>query len=209
MAETVVLDVQERKTSGSHIARRLRKLGQTPAVVYGHKEATVSLTIPTDGISKAIRQGARIIDLKHDGKVEKALIRAVQWDAFGQEILHVDFTRVAADEKIHIDVRVELRGVAPGVTAGGVLVQPIHSLHIECLVVSIPESIRVSVVELQLNQVIHVSDLKLPEGVVVMNEPEAIVVQCSPKVDEDDAGAGEVAEPEIIGKKAEKEEGAE
>ncbi len=208
MAETVVLDVQQRKTSGSHIARRLRKLGQTPAVVYGHKEATVSLTVPTDGISKAIRQGVRIIDLKHDGKVEKALIRAVQWDSFGQDILHVDFTRVAADEKIAIDVRVELRGVAPGVTAGGVLLQPIHSLHVECLVVSIPESIRVSVAELQLNQVIHVSDLKLPEGVVVMNEPEAIVVQCSPKIEEAETAA-EVAEPEIIGKKAEKEEGEE
>jgi large subunit ribosomal protein L25 len=208
MAETLVLDVQERKTSGSHIARRLRKLGQTPAVVYGHKEATVSLTIPTEGISKAIRQGVRIIDLKHDGKVEKALIRAVQWDSFGQDILHVDFTRVAADEKIHIDVRVELRGVAPGVTAGGVLVQPIHSLHVECLVISIPESIRVSVAELQLNQIIHVSDLKLPEGVVVKNEPDAIVVQCSPKVEETET-AGEVAEPEVIGKKAEKEEGEE
>jgi large subunit ribosomal protein L25 len=136
----------------------------------------------------------------------------VQWDYLGKDILHVDFARVAADEKIHLEVRVEIRGVAPGIAQGGNLVQPLHSLHVECLVTNIPESIRVSVAELQLNQAIHVNELKLPEGVAVSNDPDAIVVQVSlAKVEAEEAAvpvAEGSAEPEIIGKKPEEGEEA-
>jgi large subunit ribosomal protein L25 len=187
----------------------MRKAGQIPAVVYGHKEATVSLTINHDEVFKAIRQGTRLVDLEQGAKSEKALIRDVQWDYLGQDILHVDFARVGADEKIHLEVRVEIRGVAPGIAQGGNLVQPLHSLHVECLVTNIPESIRVSVAELQLNQAIHVKELKLPEGVTVSNDPDAIVVQVSLAKLEAEApaipGAESAAEPEIIGRKAEEE----
>ena len=208
MAQTVVLTAKERTDLGTKVARRLRKQGMTPAVIYGHKEATVSLTLSSDEITKAVRHGARLVDLKIGAKAEKALIRDLQWDYLGQDILHVDFARVAADEKITLDVRVEIRGVAPGLAAGGNLVQPLHSLHVECLVVNIPESIRVNVSELQLNQAIHVKELKLPEGVTVKNDAEAIVVQVSPphvEAETPAAAATDAAEPEIIGKKKEEE----
>ena len=208
MAQTVVLTAKERTDLGTKVTRRLRKQGMTPAVIYGHKEATVSLTLSSDEITKAVRHGARLVDLKIGAKAEKALIRDLQWDYLGQDILHVDFARVAADEKITLDVRVEIRGVAPGIAAGGNLVQPLHSLHVECLVLNIPESIRVSVSELQLNQAIHVKELKLPEGVTVKNDPEAIVVQVSPphvEAETPAAAATDAAEPEIIGKKKEEE----
>ena len=84
-------------------------------------------------------------------------------------------------------VRVELRGIAPGIAAGGVLVQPIHNLTVECLVIAVPESIRVNIDELQIGQAIHVKDLALPEGVIVKNDPEAIVVQVSPQQAEEAA----------------------
>jgi large subunit ribosomal protein L25 len=115
---------------------------------------------------------------------------------------------VSADERITLDVRVELRGTAPGVTAGGVLVQQIHNLSVECSVVSVPESIRVNVGELQMDQILHVRDLVLPEGVVVKNDPDAIVAQVTQKVVEGEvaaAPAAEQAEPEVIGKKKEEE----
>ena len=164
MAETVELDAKERASHGTRHARKLRKQGLVPAVVYGHGEATASLTIPADLLAKAIRHGVRVVDLKQASGVQKALIREVQWDAMGHDILHVDFARVAADERITLDVRVELRGTAPGIAAGGVLVQPIHNLSVECLVIAVPESIRVNVAELQLNQAIHVKDLVLADG---------------------------------------------
>src|SRR5438270_8949940 len=122
MAEAVQLSAQERKGFGSREARRLRKQGKVPAVVYGHGEGTVAVVLASDELSKAIRQGARVIDLKQGEKIQKALIRELQWDPLGQDILHADFARVSADERITLDVRVELRGTAPGVTAGGVLV---------------------------------------------------------------------------------------
>lgn len=211
MAEIFVLEVQERKTSGTNAAKQLRKKGLVPAVIYGHKEATASLAVPGDVLDKAIRQGVRIFDVTVGGAMQKALLRDVQWDAFGQDVLHADFYRVSADETITLEVKVELRGTAPGVTIdGGVLVQQIHSLSVECLIVNIPESIRVLVGELQIDQAIHVRELKLPEGVKVKNDPEAIVVQVSKKIEEVvapvvAAPTTEGSEPEVIGRTKEDE----
>jgi large subunit ribosomal protein L25 len=215
MAEAFVLDVQDRKKSGTNAAKQLRKQGLIPAVIYGHGEATASLSVPGDTLAKAIRHGVRIYDVKLGAAVQKALLREIQWDPLGHAILHADFYRVSADETITLDVRVELRGTAPGVTAGGVLVQQVHSLSVECLIVNIPESIRVVLSDLQIDQAIHVRELKLPDGVKVKNDPDAIVVQVSQKVVEEEAPAaavptGEAAEPEVIGKaKAEEEAAAE
>jgi large subunit ribosomal protein L25 len=205
MAEAVTLTAQDRNQHGTRNARRLRKNGHIPAVVYGHKEATVPLTLAKDELYKAIRHGVRLVDLKQGDKVEKALIRDVQWDAIGMDILHVDFARVSIDERIEVEVRLELRGTAPGVTAGGNLDQPLHSLNIECLAIAIPDSIRVNIGGLQLDQAIHVKDLTLPEGVKALNDEDAIVVQCVPKVVEEEAAvaatpAAEQAEPEVIGR---------
>lgn len=210
MAETLVLNAQERSKHGTRVSRKLRKDGLIPAVIYGHQEANVSVAVKADEVNKAIRTGARLVDLKiGDKSLEKALIREVQWDYLGADVLHVDFARVAADETITIDVRVELRGIAPGVAHGGNLVQPLHSLHVECLVTNIPDSIRVSIVELDLNQAIHVKDLKLPEGVTVRNDLDAIVVQVVPQQAEaaTPVPGAESAEPEVIGRAKEDEEG--
>jgi large subunit ribosomal protein L25 len=211
MAETVVLEVKQRDKVGTNAARQLRKTGHVPAVIYGHEEKTVALAVPGDALFKAVRHGVRVYDVKMNELTQKVLLRDVHWDPLGHDILHVDFYRVAADEKITLEVRVELRGTAPGIATGGALVQPIHNLTVECLLTSIPESIRVSIAELQLNQAIHVRDLKLPEGVTVKNDPEAIIVQVSPKVEEvvaPTAPVAEAAEPEVIGRAKEEAEEA-
>ena len=210
MAEATTLTAQARGTHGTHEARRMRKNGLIPGVVYGHKEATISVTVNRDDLYKVIRHGVRVVDLQTDGKTEKALLRDVQWDHLGHDILHVDFARVAADERIKIEVRIELRGTAPGVTAGGVLDQPIHSLVVECLAIAVPESIRVPIGELQIGQAVHVKELKLPDGVTTAVDADAIVVQvAAPKVEEEVAAAAPVAEqaePEVIGRKEKVEE---
>ncbi len=203
MAQTFVLNATERPDFGTRVARRLRKTGMVPAIIYGHKEAAVTVAIKSDELTKAIRTGVRLVDLKLGAKaLEKALIRDVQWDYLGHDVLHVDFARVAADEKILIDVRVELRGTAPGVAHGGNLIQPLHSLHVECLVTNIPESIRIAINDLDLNQAIHVKELKLPVGVTVKNDPDAIVVQVVPQQVEVVAPVvvADTGEPEVIGK---------
>jgi large subunit ribosomal protein L25 len=215
MAESLVLVAEARAGRGKQAARRLRRTGKVPAVLYGHKEETLSVALPLEEVEKAIRRGVRVVDLKAGGKEEKALIRDVQWDHLGKDLLHVDFARVAADERIVLTVPIELRGTAPGVTAGGVLDQPIHTLSIECLAISIPDTIRVNIGELQIGSAIHVRDLVLPAGVKAMSDPEAIVVQVKQPVVEEEAPvaaeAAEAAEPEVIGakEKAEEEEESE
>ena len=211
MVETVALTAKSRNDSGSQAARKLRRTGMVPAVLYGHKEATVHLSVNLDEFTKALRHGARVVDLKTEGgKDEKALIRDLQWDHLGKSLLHVDFTRVSLDERIHVTVRLELRGIAPGVNAGGVLDQPLHELEIECLAISIPETIRVSIVELQMGGVIHVKDLHLPEGVTTKADPDAIVVHVTLPAEETEPGSipegGGSVEPEVIGKTKEEEE---
>jgi large subunit ribosomal protein L25 len=216
MAEAVKLTTKDRSGHGTRHARRLRRSGQVPAVLYGHGEETLSLSLPADDLHKAIRHGARVVDLEHAGKTEKALIRDLQWDPLGHDILHVDFFRVSEHERILVDVRLELRGTAIGTAGGaGALDQPLHNLRIECPALSVPEVIRVNIAELQLNQALHVKDLVVPPGVVVKNDPEAIVVQVRPVVVEAAptpaaaTPAAEQAEPELIGRQkaaAEEEE---
>src|SRR5437764_13228042 len=103
MAESVVLVAAERKGQGTRAARRLRKEGKVPAVLYGHGEGTVSVELAADALSRAIRQGARVIDLKQGEKIQKALIRELHWDPFGQAILHAAFARVSADARTPLD----------------------------------------------------------------------------------------------------------
>jgi large subunit ribosomal protein L25 len=210
MAESVVLEIEKRVGNGSLKARKLRAAGKVPGVVYGHKQDAVSIAIDADRLMYAIRHGARVLDLQVGKSApEKVLIREVQWDHLGKDLLHVDFARVSADERIKVSVPIELRGIAPGVTGGGVLDQPLHVLHVECLAIAIPESIRVNINELQLDAAIHVKELKLPDGVTALDDEDAIVVHVTAPKAEPEPGAvepGATAEPERIGRvKAEEE----
>lgn len=213
MADSVLLKTEPREERGSSAARRLRRQGVLPGVLYGHKEANVPVSLSADELLKAVRKGTHVVDLELGGKQEKALIREVQWDYLGKDPVHVDFERVSADERITVTVPLEVRGTAPGIAQGGVLDQPLHALSVECLALNIPHSIRVNVSELQLDQAIHIRDLVLPEGVKAMGHPDTIVVHVTTKVVAAEApAAAEVpgaAEPEIIGRKAaaEAEEG--
>jgi len=213
MADQVVLETKQRDGRGSHAARKLRKQGEVPGVIYGHKEETVPISLSAEALQSIIRHGTRVVDLKTARGLETALIQEIQWDHLGKEVLHVDFRRTSKDERIVVPVTIELRGIAPGVTAGGILDQPLHEVEVECLAVSIPESIRVNIAELQIDGVIHVRDLKVPEGVKLMADPDAVVVHISaPLAAPEPAAAAPAgpAEPEIVGRRvAAEEEGAE
>ncbi len=215
MAEQLMLSAKPRTEKGSRRSRRLRRHGQIPGVIYGHKEATVPVTVDDEALRSLIRHNVRVVDVQLDGKTEKCLIREVQWDAFGREVVHVDLTRVSLDERIRVMVPLQLRGTAKGLETGGVLEQPLHQVEVECLAISVPESLRVNVHELQIGQVIHLKDLTPPAGVKVFGDPEAVVVQVVKKLEEAPPAPAEAApagpaEPEVIGRKvAEKEEAEE
>ncbi len=203
----IALKVELRSTTGSRAAKKLRAKGMIPGIVYGHKEAPVAISVPTKEFDHAIRvQHARTFEINVGGKKESVLIRELQWCHLGKEMFHVDFMRVDQSERVKVTVPVELRGVAK-LTGGAIVDQPYRQLHIECMALSIPDSIRVDISGLVLGVPIHVSELKLPEGVVVLDSQEAVVVQLKvPGAEEPEEVTDTTgAEPEVLTAKKPKE----
>jgi large subunit ribosomal protein L25 len=212
MTQIVKLKATPRTGNGSRAASKLRKQGLVPGIVYGHKQDNAPVAVSAEELDRAIRiLHARMLELDLNGQPETVLIREVQWDPFGKQLLHVDFERKSATEKVKVTVPVELRNT-PKTTGGGVLDQPLHTLHVECPLGAIPEAIRIDITNLTLGHPIHVRELTLPEGVKVLESPEAVVVQLKLPGVEAAAPAGAAApaaaEPEVIKKekKAEAEE---
>jgi len=203
MAE--VLNVRKRDTQGKRRNRRLRAAGEIPAVLYGHGEENIVLAISGEEFMLALRRGARIVELKGDVD-QRAMIRDCQWDTWGQDVMHVDFTRISLHEKITVIVPLELRGEAPGQKEGGSVKHALHQLEIECQADNIIDKVSVSINTLLLDEAITIGDLDLPEGVVATADPVTIVASCSIVVEREDEELGEGAEPEVIGRKDEDED---
>jgi len=168
------------------------------------------LAANAEQVAAVVRHGSRILDL--EGAVaEKVFLRDLQWDVYGQEVLHVDLTRVALDEKVEVTVAIELRGEAAGTRDGGVVDVHLHEVEIECPAGSIPEKITVNINTLALGQSLTLGDLELPAGATLISEPGEVVVACHLPVEapEVEAGVTEGAEPELIGRAAGDEEGEE
>ena len=207
MADT--LEATKRETRGKRNARRDRAAGRTPAVLYGHGAENVSLLVDSNAVATAVQHGSPLVELSGDVK-QSALISDIQWDPMGNRILHIDFTRVKADERIEVSVSVELRGIAPGTNAGGVVSQMIHDTVVECAAAAIPEKLEININHLENNTSISAAEIELPEGVQLACSPDTIFVQCNdpqPETDEDAEPMGsDGAEPEVIGRKATEEE---
>jgi len=205
MAET--LHVELRDTRGKRNARRQRRSGGIPAVLYGHGQEALSLSLSGEEIDAALRHGARLVNLV-GAVTDQAFVRQMQWDTWGTHLLHVDLTRISAHEKVRIQVPLELRGEAPGVKEGGIIEQLLHEIQVECEVSAIPERLAVKINQLKLGEAIKVADLSLPDLVVAMADKDAVVVQCvmPAEVPEEVTVAAGEAEPEVIGRKKEEEE---
>ena len=204
MAQTIEVSATARKELGSRANQRLRKSGLLPGVIYGHKQAVVPVTLPRKEVANHIHHGAHLFSLAVEGQKETVLLKEVQYDHLGIEVLHVDFARVDLNEKVTISVPLELKGTPKGEADGGVLQQVLAELEIECLVTDIPDLIRHNVSELVLNSVLHVKELTLPPNVKVLQDGEQIVATVREIVEQVIAAPeGEIAEPEVIGRKAE------
>ncbi len=205
MAQSEDLSVEVREETGTNKVKKLRAAGKIPAVIYGHGGDTVSLSVPADALSRIIHRGERIVGLT-GGVTGDAFIRDVQWDTFGSEVLHVDFTRVEAGEMLSTTVNLHLRGVAPGTKMGGVIEQSLKEMELLCPPRSMTDTVDVVVNELQVGEKITVGDLDLPEGAKATLDPSTPVVACTAKGGEEEvadeaAPAADGAEPEVIGKK--------
>jgi large subunit ribosomal protein L25 len=215
---TASLTASARADRGTGVARKLRQQGQVPAVIYGHGREPQSLALNTREIERLLGShsaGSTVIELDIEGKVAKTLIREVQRHPFKRHILHVDFQELVAGEKITVSIPLRFVGTADGVrNSGGILEETMHQVHLRVDPSLIPDHIDVDVTPLTIGHSIHIRELKLPEGVTILDDPGATVCVCTaPKAAvETVAPEGEVAavaEPELIRKtKAEGEEEA-
>jgi large subunit ribosomal protein L25 len=195
-------DPVKNKGTGSRVARRLRGEGRIPAVIYGHKQAVVPIMLGRDEAWRMIKTPGRLADLDVGGTTETVLIKDIQWDHLGKEILHLDFSRVSAEEMIETEVPLELRGQAAGIAAGGILEHLVHSLRITCRAGAIPESIKTDVSHLQIDEGIHVRDLTLPPDVTVNSDPDLLLVHVVVRGKEEEpapeAAVETPTQPEVI-----------
>ncbi len=210
MSAPVAIKADKRTSLGSKANARLRKTGIVPAVVYGHHQDVLPLQINKKEISAHIRHGTHLFNLDIGGKAESVLIKEVQYDTFGLEVLHVDFARVDLNERVTITVSIELKGDPKGEKDGGVLQQILNELEIECVVTEIPDVINVDVSHLGKDEQLHVSDIKLGGSIKILTDAEQVVAKVEEIVEQDlTAAEGDAAEPEVIGAKTDEEAPAE
>ncbi len=209
--DDTTLTAEVRDLTGSAPARRFRLAGQIPAVIYGHKENPVPVLLRGEDVQRMVSHRIKMVQVSVGKKVESALVKDVQFDVFGEEVLHVDLERVAMDEMIEVECPVELTGTSKGAAAGGVLEHPTSDLHVQCLPGNIPEAIKIHVSDLEIGDSIAVKDIEAPEGVTILTDPEAILVTIRPpiKVVEEEVPEEEAedapAEPEVVGRKKDEE----
>jgi large subunit ribosomal protein L25 len=196
------LETEERNTKGSKAVRRLRDAGKIPAILYGHKQDNVMLSLKEDDFEHILRAKARMVFLTFDNKKQSALIKDVQYDNLRDSILHVDFSRVDLNEKVRVRTPIELSGESVGVKEGGVLTHVMKDVEVECLPTVIPEKIKLNISELGIGKSLHVKELPLLEGIHYVSDPETVVASVHHVVEEKAVSEEELlTEPEVITKK--------
>ncbi len=204
--EQAFLEAQIRRHRGSKDAAKLRRQGRIPAIVYGHKQEPLAVSLDLHDFTVSLHHGHRLLNIKLDGGTEKLLVKDVQYDHLGKDIIHADLMRVDLAEKVKVAVPVELKGTAKGTHEGGIIEEHVDHLEIECRVTDIPKVILVWVKGVDVGDALYAGDVPLPEGVKLVSNPKTLLVSCSlvaaakstEEVEEEIPAA-----PEVIGKEEE------
>lgn len=202
-----------RDISGKGAARSLRRQGQVPAVIYGHGREPLPLSLNARDLDKMlghIQAESTVIEVTVGGQTAKTLIREIQRHPIKRQILHVDFQALVAGEKVTVNIPIVLNGIPEGVRLeGGVLDQTLRELEIECDPSDIPDHAELDVANMVIGDSLHVSDIKLPANVTVLDDPETsvavlaaprAVIEETPAVEAVEGAAEGTGEPEVIGK---------
>jgi len=192
------LAVAMRSESGSSAARRLRRRGLVPGVMYGRGIAPMPLAVDAKRLRELIHAGGYNVvvrlNIEDGGEAPTVMLKEIQRDPIGGGVLNVDFQKISLTEKVTAQVPIVLLGEAPGVKQGGVLDQVLREVEVECLPTAIPVSLELDISDLEVGHSLHVSDLALPADVVITNEPTAVIVTVSRVAEEVPAPAPAVEE---------------
>jgi len=208
------LEVRSRDLKGKGSSRRLRRSGKTPAVIYGGGVKPTPITLDNHALAKQMEQEAfftSILNIVLDGNPQAAVVKEVQRHPFKTQVLHLDFQRILEDEKINLNVPIHFLGeeTAKGVTEReGVLARLVTEVEVTCLPKDLPEFLELDVSELDLNQVLLLSDIALPEGVELVplsHDQDGPVVGINPARQEEEEEV-EVEEDEMLAEDEEAED---
>jgi large subunit ribosomal protein L25 len=203
--ETATLPAIRRSHLGTKHARRLRQTGKLPAIIYGHGEKPEAIAIESHDLEVALQHHSRVVKIALDGDTGQYLIKAVQYDHLGSTLVHMDLVRVHADERVTVSVEIEIKGVPKGAHDGGVLIQHMNNVEVECPVHAIPGALKLSAVHLALGESLTIADLAVPEGVRILAAPAEKIATVRIPTEVEEApqepleGAAAV-EPEVIGR---------
>ncbi len=208
MSETIALKAEARKEVGTKHSVRLRREGKLPAIIYGHGKGSVSITLDLRKFVDMLHHGQRLFGIELGGASETLLVKALQYDHLGKDIIHADLVRVDLTEMVKINVPIELKGSAKGTHEGGIVDEHLDHLEIECKVSDIPDVIPVWIKELGVGDTIHAGSIELEEGMTLVTPPETLVLTChlvaaaksTEELEEDMPTA-----PEVITEKVEQE----
>jgi large subunit ribosomal protein L25 len=202
--EMVEITIRRREGRGKGTARQLRRQGVIPAIFYGPKRQTVAVGVSAEEFDEKLShlEGSHLIRLVNDGGKDAelhdkaVLLREVQRHPVTDDVLHVDFFEVDLTERLTVSVPLHFIGKAAGVTAGGILQPILREVEVECLPTEIPEFVEVDVSPLGIHEAVHLSDLKLPEGVTPVGDPaQPLVTVLPPTVEETKPAEGAEAAP--------------
>jgi large subunit ribosomal protein L25 len=204
--ETVEITIERRTGHGKSSARKLRRAGKVPGVLYGPKRAVASIAVAAGEIERKLThlEGSHLIRLLHAGRDPElhermVLLREMQRHPVTGAVLHTDFYEVDLTERLTVSVPLHFVGKAAGVVEGGILQPLLREVEVECLPTEIPESITVDVTHLGIHEAVHVGELTLPAGVTPITDRTQPVVTVlpptveAPKAAEAPEGAAEGA----------------
>jgi large subunit ribosomal protein L25 len=212
MKKTLLLKAEVRENTGSKTVRKIRKQGKIPAIMYGHKEEPVAISLDGHNFVEGLHHGHRLIDVQIGRKKEKTIVKELQYDHLGKNIIHADLMRVDVSENVKVTVPIELKGTAVGTHEGGIIEEHTDHLEIECKATDIPETIVVWIKDVHVGSTLHAGEIELPDGISLVSSPDTLLVTChlvaAAKTTEELEEETPVA-PEIIGEPKEPEVGAE
>ncbi len=207
-----IISAERRERVGTKYAKRLRASGRLPAVVYGHKEEPVSISLDRKEAVRMLTRGERVFRLSLDGDDKQfVLIKEVQFDHLGTDLVHADFARVDLDERVEVRVPISLIGDAKGLkSAGAVLMHPITEVEIECSLFNLPDEIEVDISDLDVGESITAGEITLPKPtMVLLSDPETVLATITTVEEEapDEASTVDAdAEPEVLTRKKDSDE---
>ncbi|MDR3171687.1 MAG: 50S ribosomal protein L25 [Treponema sp.] len=177
MMSQVVLAARNRAVTGSGEARRIRRTGRIPAVMYGRSGQALTIDLDAKEFSNGIKNisASTIVTVEVDGKSYDTFVKDTQRNIRDGNILHVDFYEVESGVALRAKVSIHIHGNPVGVREGGILEFPLHEVEVECLPKDLPERIDVDISELKVNQSIHVRDLALGEGIRIISGIDQVV----------------------------------